>query len=415
MLTREHAIAEYDFRAGLVHPDRLTQRTHGHYLRYAEQLLDVYRQGVGRTRRDLHRAVEAVFAGEEDCPARRISAFCKLLDDAATYAQDRRGQAAKLRREVFRLSGPRHPLVHKADRLFESEEATVKAEIAKKLGQSWEEIDRQLFADIIEFHRLAKFDGYPDGPALLARYNVAQVQAALYDAVSMTVWAQEDFKTILRYAKLAHLMHAITPVGEQEYRLRLDGPASVLRQTRRYGVHLARFVPALIACRDWRLHAKLHTRRSGWDLALALSAQDGLHSHLPALDEFDSHVEKDFFAKWGPEPRDGWSLSREGAILSRGQKTFVPDFVFRHRDGQTVLMEIIGFWTPEYLQAKFQTLQCFQDQAILLAVAESTGQQLPDLPPDTISYKTVLLLKNVLDRLQRRTTPTAGNGRVAGG
>ena len=164
----------------------------------------------GRTRRELHRAVGDVLAQADDCPARRIDAFCKLLDDASVYERDRRGQAAALRREVFHAAAASHPLVRKADRLFEHEEHAVKAAIAENLDRPWPEIDRELFADVIDFHRLREFPGYADGPALLARYNVAQVQAALFGATSMTVWAADDFKTIVRYAKLARLMHTIT-------------------------------------------------------------------------------------------------------------------------------------------------------------------------------------------------------------
>ncbi len=176
MLTRQLAIADYD--AGRILPDRLTRQSHRQYLGYAERMLHVYRNGVGRTRRELHRAVWTVFAEEEDCPARRIDAFCKLLDDVSAYQRDRRGRAAALRREVFHLAAVKHPLVRRADRLFESEEAMVKRDIASQLGRPWREIDQELFADVIEFHRLAKFEGYADGLALLARYNVAQVQQA---------------------------------------------------------------------------------------------------------------------------------------------------------------------------------------------------------------------------------------------
>jgi len=28
---------------------------------------------------------------------------------------------------------------------------------------------------------------------------------------------------------------------------------------------------------------------------------------------------------------------------------FVPDFTFRHEDGTQACLEIVGFWTPEYL------------------------------------------------------------------
>lgn len=399
VLTRDLAIAQWDFQRGRVLPERLAQKQHRQYLDYADRMLRVYREGIGRARHELHRAVRAIFAEEPDCPARRIDAFCKLLDETSVYEQDRRRRAAALRREVFRLAAPRHPLVRNADRLFGHEEAQVKAQIAAQLGRPWEEIDRQLFADVIDYHQLVRFDGYPDGAALLARYNVAQVQAALFDAVSMTVWAAEDFKTILRYAKLARLMHAITQTAKGHYCFRFDGPASVLRVTRRYGVAMARFLPALLACRGWRMHAVLRGRR-GWTLALDLSAEDGLHSHLPAPEAFDSHVEEAFAAKWGEEKREGWQLVREGELLHRGQKVFVPDFVFRHDDGRSALLEIVGFWTPEYLEAKVQSLRTFADHRILLAAAEPARQRLAEWPAEVIPYKTALSIQAVLERLQ---------------
>ena len=400
MLTRAEALAYYDFARARVVPDRLTQPTHSHYQHYATQMLKIYRGGAGRTRRDLHRAVQAVFAAETDCPQRRIAGFIKLLDDVSTYDRDRRGRAVRLRQQVFRLAARHHPLVRHPDRLFESSEATIKARIAARLGRSWHDIDRELFADVIEFHRLIRFDGYPSPNALLSRYNVAQVQACLYDASGLTIWAGDDFKTILRYAKLARLMHTITRVAEGRYRVRLDGPTSIIRQTRRYGVNMARFLPALIACRGWQLHALVRPRVGHRLLALELSAEDGLTSHLPPHDEFDSQVELLFAKRWGDAPREGWTLIREGEILHRGQKTFLPDFVFQHEDGRRVLMEIIGFWTPEYLAAKLQTLREFDDQPILLAVAASIAVPPEELPANTLFYKTAPRWQDVLQRLQ---------------
>lgn len=399
MLTRELAIAEYDFARGLVIPDRLTSKLHGRYLDYAEKMLDIYRRGTGLTRRELHRAVADLFAAEDDCPQKRIDAFCKLLDDASEYERDRRSEAAQLRRQVFRIAAPLHPLVHAADGQCESSEAGVKLKIAEQLGRPWSDIEAGLFADIIEFHRLNRFMGIADGRALLSRYNVAQIQAALFDAETMSVWATDDFKTILRYAKLARLMHTIVRLGTGEYLFRFDGPAAVVRQTRRYGAAMARFLPALIACRGWRMHAVLQSRFGAWKLGLDLSADEGLVSHLPAPDEFDSQIEQDFADKWGNEPRDGWRLIREGEVLHSGQKVFIPDFAFRHETGSTMLMEVIGFWTPEYLEAKLATLRLFGQQPILLAVAEPLTDRLPDLPRDVIVFKSRLKVDDVLARL----------------
>ncbi|HEY2250341.1 MAG TPA: DUF790 family protein, partial [Planctomycetaceae bacterium] len=130
-----------------------------------------------------------------------------------------------------------------------------------------------------------------------------------------------------------------------------------------------------------------------------LSEADGLTSHLPPPDEFDSQVESEFAEKWGREPRAGWRLTREGEVLHLGQKIFIPDFAFGHEDGRQVLLEVIGFWTPEYLEAKVATLRKFGRQPILLAVAESLVQQLPDLPGVIVVFKSRLKIDDVLAKL----------------
>ena len=402
MLTREHGIAHYDFQKGLIIPDRLTTARHAQYLHFAGQCLTIYRQGIGQTRRDLHRAVRDVFVNVPDCPQRRVDSFCKLLDDVSTYRKQGEVKAAQLRRKVFRAAAQHHPLVQIADRLFNSDEQAFKQELAQQLGRTWAEIDEDLFADVLEFNRLESFEGYDEARQLLSRYNVAQVQVALYSALSMDVWAGRDFETILRYARLAKLMHTIEPLPGGRYHLRLDGPASVLRQTRRYGVALSAFLPALLACADWRMHAVVETRRRNWKLRLDLTSQDGLTSHLPAPEEFDSGVEADFAEKWQREPREGWTMRREGAILISGQKTFVPDFVFEHSSGLRVLMEIVGFWTPEYLEARRHTLDTFRDTLILIAIgqaADRTPIQF-DWPDErVIRFKTVIKVNEVLEKL----------------
>ena len=408
MLTSEHAIVEYD--RGRAIPDRLVTGKHRHYARYAQRMLDIYRNGIGRQRRELHRQVEAVFAEEPDCPLRRIGAFCKLLDDKSVYQTDPRGKAAQLRLKVFSLAARLHPLVTTPDRLFEHAEAETKAEIAEELGIPWPEIETGLYADVMQFQRLESFEGYPDGSALLSRYNVAQLQACLYRAESVTVEAAADFKTILRYAKLARLLHEISPLGPSRYRITFSGPASILRETRSYGVNFARFLPALLACKGWSLSAVIQTP---WktQARLDLSERDGFKSHLPPAEEFDSTIEEAFAAKFGPE-RDGWRLIREGEVLYQGQSAFVPDFVFRHQDGTQVLMEIVGFWTPEYLASKRETLRQFREHHILIALPERSVREDATVGENVILYKTALRLQPVLEALERcRAARGAGNSR----
>ncbi len=407
MLTSEQSIVE--FKAGRAIPDRLTRSIHRHYTEYAEKMLYVYRNGIGQQRRRLHRQIESLFADEPDCPVRRIQAFCKLLDDKSTFQSDTEGKAAKLRLQFFAEAGRFHPLVKHTDRLFEHDEKRIKAQLADKLSLPWDQIEQSLYSDVIAFQRLKQFEGFLNASDLLSRYNVAQLQACLYRASSMTVVATDDLKTILRYAKLARLLHEIVRLGPAKYRLVFSGPASVLRETRRYGVNLAKFLPSLLACKGWKMTASVKTP---WKqpAKLILSDKDGFTSHLPSPDEFDSTLEESFAKKFGPK-RKGWQLIREGEILHEHQKTFVPDFTFRHEDGVQVLLEIVGFWTPEYLAHRRETLQQFRHHNILIAVPEKSLREGATVGKNVLAYKTALKLTPLMEALGRIRAENATTAR----
>ena len=138
------------------------------------------------------------------------------------------------------------------------------------------------------------------------------------------------------------------------------------------------------------------------NLRIQLSSEDGLRSHLPADAEFDSAVEADFAAKWGDEPREGWRLKREAEILHAGQKTFIPDFVLEHTSGRRVLLEIVGFWTPEYLERRVTTLEIFRNVPILLAVQEAHLSRIADAAHarQLIAFRRTLQVQQVLEGLQ---------------
>jgi predicted nuclease of restriction endonuclease-like RecB superfamily len=154
------------------------------------------------------------------------------------------------------------------------------------------------------------------------------------------------------------------------------------------------------------MHAVIRTRR-GRSVAFDLSPADRLTSHLPAPDVFDSRVEEDFARQWGADNRNGWTLIREGEVLHQGQKVFVPDFAFRHEHGRTVLLEIAGFWTPEYIEAKLRTLRTFVGHDILLALGAAPAKHLKEPPADAIRFVSRLRIKDVLERLDARLRRSA--------
>jgi len=39
-------------------------------------------------------------------------------------------------------------------------------------------------------------------------------------------------------------------------------------------------------------------------------------------------------------------------IFDLGAQVMIPDFAIEHPDGRRAILEIVGFWTPEYLESK---------------------------------------------------------------
>ena len=134
MLSKELAI--YTCSRGWAHPDCLNRKTHAHYVPLANRLLAAYRNGKGKTREELHRAAEAVFQTEPDCPPQRVRSFIRLLDQGSDYQTDVDRRAQTLRQRVFGLAARRHPIVAEPDALFQHAEKEVKKAIAAEMSMS---------------------------------------------------------------------------------------------------------------------------------------------------------------------------------------------------------------------------------------------------------------------------------------
>lgn len=398
MLTKQEALSNVS--RNLVVPDKLTTQKHAHYLGLATEMLEIYRGGKGQTREALHRNVDELFFGEANCPPKRIRAFCKLLDDEAQFDGARGDEAARLRMRVFALAAPRHPLVTEPIGLLEAREADVKQQISREIGEPWAEIEARLFGDVHALHRLQSFDGYASPSALLSRYNEAQLQAVLYDATEMRIRATADYRPIITAVKLSRLMHAATRT-DTGFEFTINGPASLLRETRRYGVLMAHIIPTLLACTGWELRAQINRFRRSSHQPELLVRSGHYRSSSDTPPEFDSKLERDFMQKWGSERRDGWTMTRESEPRFLHQKAFFPDFTFQREDGAGVLMEIVGYWTPEYLSAKRDTVLQFRDEPLLLAVRHDAVDRFADLGIPLVTFKKTLSVDAVLATLPK--------------
>ncbi|MBD2024434.1 DUF790 family protein, partial [Leptolyngbya sp. FACHB-711] len=84
----------------------------------------------------------------------------------------------------------------------------------------------------------------------------------------------------------------------------------------------------------------------------------------------------------------------------------IPDFRLVHPDGRSFLLEIVGYWRPEYLRKKFYQVRQSGRDDLILAISErlnleKAGVKFTDTPAQLIWFKDKLLPKSVLSLLER--------------
>jgi uncharacterized protein len=298
----------------------------------------------------------------------------------------------RIRKAVFEESSKR------GFALTEFERREIADSVASKLHLSSHDVVlKALWSDLDDNLILDYFDTI-DPEALVGWYNLSLMQTLLFNCTKLDFYISggSNWKRVLRSVKRLGLMyHLQQPQQQQENRIicSLEGPLSLFKLTDRYGTLLAKLLPSIIFPSDkkredsggewhvdaWIVRKTMDGRKiyefkiskneipelmtdaypsfpsssiTEKELAGSSSSSSSLYNYY---NNFDSAVEEKF-AKRFEQAETGWRLIREPdpLVLSNGG-AFIPDFMFEKYD-KRIYLEIVGFWTSEYLERKLQKL-----------------------------------------------------------
>lgn len=375
----------------------------------AQTYIDCFQNCVGDTQGSLDRQLQIL---EGDAPDYRLRrGFAHILRSSfSTFEIISPLEPIQLRQRVFSLASEHQPLPKNRDRTLEK--------LARELSQECDrvveiaEIRAGLYADLQTNRILTQFDA-PTPEALIHRYNLSQVQGVFYKASQVTLNAHRnvpgEYKLLFRYLKLFQLMAYIEGDMDTGFTILLDGPTSLFKASTRYGLALAKMLPALLHVSRWSLVATLQyrdpysgDRRQG---RFALDSENNrLVSHYPPGKAYDSMLEESFAKGWS-KLKTPWQLEREVSLIPIPGSVMIPDFRLVHPDGRDYLLEIVGYWRPEYLQRKFSQVRRAQCPNLILAVSERLNLakakvNLNNVPATLIWFKDKLSPKAVLSTLE---------------
>ncbi|MDQ2071941.1 DUF790 family protein [Haloarcula sp. NS06] len=400
---------------------RVSRAGGGYHLQFADadaeqlaaRVLGIYQGHIGESRETLETALADVEREADDF--KLVRGLAKLVEREATFETHAPIDPVRARRRVFEAAAD-------VGVVTEAERQQALAEAADHFGTDAASLADTLYADRGSRQVLTEVDSRWGPAELRTQYNLSLAQTALFDATEVRV-RSSDPKALVSAVKRLRLMYEIRRTGNGR-EVVVTGPDALFSNTRRYGTRFARLLRTVATANEWELTATIDDR--GTERELTLSDGDVSVPGVEPVTEvsYDSGVEADFAGRFAALDLD-WDLIREPEPLRAGEHVVIPDFAFEWRpgtdtgvrdtgrstggsdvtDGDTpfrVFFEIMGFWTPEYVEKKLARLDALEEIEMLVAVDESlgVGEEIEATDNRAIPYSGTVRVKDVRDALR---------------
>lgn len=337
-------------------------------LEISGSVINLFQQHIGKTYGEIIEEIEGI----EEIDYRLIRGLTQILERRCIIEMDSVIEPATARRSVFEEC--------KGSVSDAKERKEVLERTARKLSVEPDSLEKALWADMEDNLIIKEFQTITS-EALLRRYNLSLTQTLLFKATGMEIQIEDNYQQVFRKIKQLGLMYSI-----DQNKIYLDGPVSLFKMTERYGTSLAKLLPTIMKCSKWSLKSSILKKtmqgKRIYNFALDNTGRIFSIETVSDSETFDSAIEKEFSTLGF----NGWSVRREPAVLQAGQYAFIPDFSLE-RNGIRVYVEIIGFWTPEYLKNKIQKInQLKEKENMILLVDKNLACSGSDFKTDNLIF-----------------------------
>jgi predicted nuclease of restriction endonuclease-like RecB superfamily len=254
------------------------------------------------------------------------------------------------------------------------------------------ELEAALFADLLSERRVAELSPSLSASRIATDANLAIVSSLIRRAAHVRIAVHGNARPLVRHARALGLICCESRLarGVDGVVLDVSGPFALFHHSEIYGRALASLIVRLRNCDEFELTATCSLGSAGHLPSLVVRSGDPIGSGSDSVPS-ESRTKQKFardFLRAAPD----WELIGDPDAIAVGGTLIFPDFEITPRDDPSGrwLLELVGFWTPEYLHEKLERLRASGIERFLLCVdqkRECSGAELPS-DPRIIRFKT---------------------------
>ena len=391
MLTKD--LLRYHIAGKRIKPD-LIDTEDSHLLHFASRLISLYNESISLRRKELDELLKVEINSKRD--QKLAKGIVKVLEGRSTYSLAGETPFPLLRSELFSRSA-----------------ALIRQGL---LPEKMEDLREKLLTDKLSgFPRREVYGDLPENecllqvkktfPAeLLERYNTDLVRSLLLYSSRLEIITETDeaqeLRKVFKYLKFFRLLckavtHAPGKKGtEEKFSFIIDGPASILDNSVKYGLYLANFFPAVCKLHKWAINAEIAFDEDKKYL-LKLDHTSNLKCHFENISTYIPE-EIRLFAEYFKEKSLFWHLTERSSFhkLPGGENVFA-DFSFEHKvTKRSFDLEIFHLWHRNRIRERLESIEKGDLKDYLLAVEKSCVRNDPELTQKLSESPFVLLFSN---------------------
>jgi predicted nuclease of restriction endonuclease-like RecB superfamily len=263
-------------------------------------------------------------------------------------------------------------------------------EFAEEMGLSKDVLEDALWLDEEDNRVLVRLtESRPQDPG--GMYNFEVLSTILCSSYSLRIGPIIDgslTRFVFRNLRLYGLLFNILS-SEGGVVFHVEGPLTIYGKSSKFGYRLALLIYRiyqLYSRRKFSCHIEVEFRKSKKKVLLEVESDQMPPLSWPNIGDlrlnlFDSKVEAKLYSTFKAIDLNGWSVEREPRPISYGDSLFIPDFSLQRGEAE-VLVEVIGFWLPEYKKrkrAKLREMARGGLEDLLLIVDEKMAGEFRDI------------------------------------
>ncbi len=217
-----------------------------------------------------------------------------------------------------------------------------------------------------------------DTQELILRYRLEAWQSLLLKAgkitLEVTAANAQQLRRLLRRMRFHRLLCRASGSGVDgggtSLRMEISGPADILLESRKYGMNLACFFPAVTLMPQWKLESRIKYREH--DCILSVDREEAAVGDIARRSGTGAYEPEEFAMfreNFAGQTDNSWLLCDDIMLFRDSDGTLIiPDFVFTDGGGRRIALELFHLWHSAKLLPRLQWLQRNLHEKIIVGI-----------------------------------------------